>query len=129
MNPLKPSLGINTDLHNLVNSRIRRTVKPILIRNILRQEPAPNKMSSPIELDTRLRRRQANQRRRHELRARPLLRRTALDIPRAGRVNTQYRNGGGLDLRDNGTEWVAQWSTEGEAEDSVDEEIGGFKSR
>lgn len=77
-------------------------------------------MPSPIKANTRLRGRQTNQRLRHEFRARALLRRSGLDIPGTGRVDAQYGDGGGLDLRDDGAEGVAEGTAEGEAEDCVD---------
>lgn len=81
-------------------------------------------MPPTIKLHTRLRRRQTNQRLRHELRPGTLLGRSALDIPRAGRVDAQHGYGGGLDFGDYRAEGVAEGSAEGEAEDCVDEEVG-----
>lgn len=60
---------------------------------------------------------------RHELRTGSFLRWSGLDIPRAGRIDTQHRDIGGLDLRDDFVEWITQWSAEGEAEDGVDQEV------
>lgn len=79
-----------------------------------------------VVLHARLGRRQADQRLGHELRSGPGLRRPALDVPRAGRVDAQHGDRGRLDLRDHGGEGLAEGSAEREPEDGVDEEVGGF---
>lgn len=84
-------------------------------------------MPPAVVLDTGLRRRQTNQRLRHELRPRALLGRPALDVPRAGSVDAQHGDWAGLDLRNDGGERVAKGPAEGEAEDGVDDEIGGVE--
>ena len=84
-------------------------------------------MSPLIKPHARLRRRQTNQTPRHKPRPGPLLRRPALDIPRAGRINTQHGDGGGLELRDYRREWFAEGPAEGEAEDGVDDKVRRFK--
>lgn len=75
----------------------------------------------------RLRRRQTDQRSRHELRPGPLLRRTILDIPRAGRVDAEDGNGDVFELGDDGGEGVAEGTAEGETKNGVDDEVGGFE--
>ena len=64
------------------------------------------------ELDARLWCRQTNQRRGHELRAGPLLRRTALDVPRARGVHAENGHSRGLQLRDDGWEGITQRAAE-----------------
>lgn len=60
---------------------------------------------------------------RHELGTGSFLRRSALDIPRARRIDTQHLDVSGLDLRDDLGERIAQWSAEGEAEDGINQEV------
>lgn len=80
-----------------------------------------------VKPHTRLRRRQTNQTPRHELRPGTLLRRSALDVPRTGRIDAQHGDGGGFELRDYGGEGFAEGAAEGEAEDGVDDEVCGFE--
>lgn len=80
-----------------------------------------------IKPHARLRRRQTNQAPRHELRPGALLRRSALNVPRTGRVDAQHGDGGGFELRDYRGEGLAEGTAEGEAEDGVDDEVCGFE--
>lgn len=82
-------------------------------------------MATPVKAHAGLRSRETDQSIRHELRAGAGLGRPGLDVPGAGGVDAQNRDGGGFDLRDDGWEGVAQGSTKGEAEDGVYEKVGG----
>ena len=83
-------------------------------------------MPSPKPLHAWLRRRQANQRLRHEIRTRLSVRgRPALYIPRARGVDTKDGDGGSFENVDHGREWFAERAAEGEAEDGIDNEVSG----
>lgn len=83
-------------------------------------------MPATVMLHAGLRRCQADQRLRHELRPGPFLRRTVLNVPRAGRVDAKHRDRRRFDLRDDGREGLAEGASKREAENGVDEEVGRF---
>ena len=79
---------------------------------------------APEEPDTRLRRRQTDQIRRHKGTAQlALLGGPALDIPARGRVDGQDGDLGLLEGVDDGVKGLADGRLEGEAEDGVDDEV------
>ena len=123
----KSPLGINPNLHNLINPGILRNIQTILLDDIFAQKPPPDKMPPLVKPHARLRRRQTNQTARHELCPGALLGRPALDVPRTGRVDAQHGDGGGFELRDYGGEGFAEGTAEGKAEDGVDDEVCGFE--
>lgn len=120
----QPSLCINTQLYNLIDSRVLWTIQPILLQNALGQESPTEEMSAREILHAGLRRSQTDQRLRHELSPRSFLGGTCLDIPRTRCIDTQNRNRCRLHLQNDGGEWLAEWTAEGKPEYGVDDEIG-----
>lgn len=83
-------------------------------------------MRAPIILHQRLRRRQTDQTLRHELLPRPIPGWPVLNIPRAGRIHGQDGHLGGFEGGDDRPEGVADLAGEAEAEDGVDDVVGGL---
>lgn len=119
----------NLDLRDLINPLIIGHIKPVLRRNILAQEPTPDKMPlTLVKLDTRLRRCQTDQVFRHKIVANKLItRRPGLDVPRGGSVDRQYWDFRGDDARENFVEGFAYWGFETESEESIDNQVCGLQ--
>lgn len=85
-------------------------------------------MSSAVPLNAGLGCRQTDQSFRHELCAGAFLGRPFLDIPGAGGIDAENGYLGFFQLGNNGREWFAERAAEGEAEDGVNDQVGGLQS-
>lgn len=124
---LKLLIGIHTNLDNLIDSRVLWQIEIVFLSDVLGQEPAADKVSATVPFHARLGGRQADERAGHKLGPGAFLGRAGGDVPRAGGVDAQHGHLGLLHLVDDGWEGLAQGTPEGEAEDGVDDEVGGFQ--
>ncbi|KAK6437797.1 hypothetical protein LTR95_006013 [Oleoguttula sp. CCFEE 5521] len=83
-------------------------------------------MPSPKPLDQRLRRRQTDKRSRHVRLPRPITRRSSFDVPTTRRIHSKHRNFRRSECGDDRGEGFADFATEGETEDGVEDVVCFF---
>jgi hypothetical protein len=122
---------LNRQFRNLIVALIIRHIQPILLRNLLAQKPSADKMPFPLEeLGARLRSRQTNQIIWHKtVTDFTLSLRSALDIPGRGCVDGEDGLGRLLHGTDDGIKRRFNGEADTEAEDRIDDEVGGGECR
>ena len=119
-------LCIDGHLGDLIQALVFWDVQPVLVGDVLAQEPAADEMAlALVELDARLGGRQADQVVGHELCADlALVGRAGLDVPARGDVDGQHGDVAFFHALDGLVEGRAHRRLEGEAEERVDNQAG-----